>query len=201
MLGRLLLKSAVVLSEYIHSDICRRALQRAYPRYTLPEAARRQIPGAGGKSVHDTNAETFPTELEVRVSKINLTFCYSYHGPTQAFWFTSRPTFDPFADSSRDGKLYLGGLILATEAAIPHSDAQLDALPLPSLDDSTVARVILPALASSTCLKHVLAFLALETAPHKTCPLQDALMSTLIDVSLILLPANILIDCILPHRS
>lgn len=127
-----------------------------------------------------------------------------YHGLTQVFWSRSRPTFDPFADPSCDGKLYLGGLILATEAVILHSGAQLDSFPLPSLNDTTVAHIILPALASSACLKHVLAFLALETAPHKMCPLQDSSMSILIDVGLMMTePASCeyLIDCILLRRS
>jgi hypothetical protein len=95
---------------------------------------------------------------------------------------SSRPTLDPFADALRDDSIYLGGLILATEIAKPESDGQMDALPLPALNETVLANVLLPALYSSACLAHVLAYLAFETAPSRACTLSDTSMSTAIDV-------------------
>ena len=59
-------------------------------------------------------------------------------------------------------------------------------LSLPALNETVLASVLLPALYSSTCLAHVLAYLAFETALSTECCLSDNSMSTIIDVSLII---------------
>ena len=164
----------------------------------MPEAQRRQ-----GDGFSKSAPETFLAGLEVRVLIRLVSPSYSPLSPhlVQTFWLTSCPTLDPFTNTPHDKSLYLGGLILATETTISESDALLNSFTLPSLDEATLADVILPALGSGVCLGHVLAFVALETAPTRKPPLQDRSLIDLIEVSLTtkLVPVNTYILYSLPQ--